>query len=122
MGKEFISAKTPGFNGKSKSFQGWWIHFQAYTKVKNVSTALKTCREMPANEEEITTLAASSDEDGKKKIAADKRNDLAMAHLTVVLGTEALLEKINILCSDNWPGGLAYNLIELLKEEYQPKD
>eukprot|EP00957_Ditylum_brightwellii_P172919 13165285-Ditylum_brightwellii.AAC.1 len=55
-------------------------------------------------------------------IAAGKRNVLAMAHLTMVLGTETLLNMVNTVSDDNWPGGLAYKLIENLEQEYQPTD
>eukprot|EP00957_Ditylum_brightwellii_P040889 3095481-Ditylum_brightwellii.AAC.1 len=45
-----------------------------------------------------------------------------MAHLMLALGTESFLNKVSTVCNDSWPGGLAYNLIENLKEEYQPED
>eukprot|EP00957_Ditylum_brightwellii_P165377 12591837-Ditylum_brightwellii.AAC.1 len=55
-------------------------------------------------------------------IAAGKRNVLAMAHLTMALGTETLLNMVNTVSDDNWPGGLAYKLIENLEQEYQSTD
>ena len=45
-----------------------------------------------------------------------------MAHLTMDLGTEELLNKVNNVCTDEQPGRFPYKLIELLKEEYQLKD
>eukprot|EP00957_Ditylum_brightwellii_P103395 7878824-Ditylum_brightwellii.AAC.1 len=71
--------------------------------------------ELPTSEEEIGTLNASNT-DEKKQIAAGKRNVLAMAHLTMALGTESLLNKVSAVCNDSWSGGLAYKLIENLKE------
>ena len=45
-----------------------------------------------------------------------------MAHITMALETEMLLNKVNAVCNDEWPGGLSYKLMDLLNEEYQPKD
>eukprot|EP00957_Ditylum_brightwellii_P162879 12403318-Ditylum_brightwellii.AAC.1 len=83
--------------------------------------ALMMSSELPTSEEEIGTLNASNS-DEKKKIDEGKWNALTMAHLTMALGTESLLNKVSTVCNDSWPGGLAYKLIENLKEEYQPKD
>ena len=90
--------------------------------MKQFSTALKRSDDLPDNEEEISDLSASTDATEKKKAAAGKRNVLAMAHITMALGTEALLNKVQSVCDDDWPGGLAYKLIEKLREQYQPKD
>eukprot|EP00957_Ditylum_brightwellii_P160350 12206489-Ditylum_brightwellii.AAC.1 len=40
----------------------------------------------------------------------------------MALGTEALLNKVISVSTDDWPGGLAHELIKLLLDEYQPKD
>eukprot|EP00957_Ditylum_brightwellii_P059239 4496835-Ditylum_brightwellii.AAC.1 len=40
----------------------------------------------------------------------------------MALGTEALLNKVTSATTNEWPGGLAYVLIENLKRQYQPKD
>eukprot|EP00957_Ditylum_brightwellii_P083963 6381906-Ditylum_brightwellii.AAC.1 len=45
-----------------------------------------------------------------------------MAHLTMALGMEVLLIKVNKVSTTKWPGGVASELIDLLKEEYQPND
>eukprot|EP00957_Ditylum_brightwellii_P039133 2959128-Ditylum_brightwellii.AAC.1 len=83
--------------------------------------ALIMSSELPTSEEEIGTLNAfNSDE--KKKIATGKWNVLAMAYLTMVLGTELLLNKVSTVCNDSWPVGLSYKLIENLKEEYKPEE
>ena len=60
--------------------------------------------------------------DDKKKIVAVKKNALGMAHIKMALGAESLLNKVNTVSSEEWSGGLAYKLIESLKEEYQPED
>ena len=45
-----------------------------------------------------------------------------MAHLTMAFGTEALLNKIASVSSADWPGGMAYKLIDVLKEKCAQKD
>ena len=121
MSEEVATLKVPVFNGKEKNFQSWWIRFQAYARVKQFSTALTLHADLPTTEAEIGTLDPTND-DEKRQISAGKRNVLAMAHLTMALGTEALLNKVVSVSTTEWPGGLAYELIALLKEEYQPKD
>ena len=111
----------PVFDHEEKNFQSWKIRFHAYAHVKAFSTALKASSDLPDNEEAIKTLDSSSTE-GKKKIAAGKKNMLAMAHITMALGTETLLNKVNAICDDDWPGVLAHKLMYLLNEEYQPED
>ena len=122
MSEEMNSAlKVPVFNGEEKGFQSWMIRFMAYARVKGFSLALKDGADLPSNEEEIETLDPSNAA-AKKQILAGKRNMLAMSHITMALGTESLLNKVSTVCDDDWPGGLAYKLIKLLKEEYQPED
>mgnify|MGYP003334944792 CR=1 FL=1 len=88
-------------------------------KVFNV--VLRNSYDFLANEDEVESLDASKVDD-KKKIVAAKKNSLEMAHITMALGTESLLNKVNAVSSSEWPGGLAYKLIESLKEEYQTQD
>jgi hypothetical protein len=49
-----------------------------------------------------------------------KKNMLAMAHLTMAFGTEALLNKIASACTADWPGGLAHVLITQMKNKSAP--
>ena len=91
MSEEMNSAlKVPVFNGEEKGFQSWMIRFMAYARVKGFSLALKDGADLPSNEEEIETLDPSNAA-AKKQILAGKRNMLAMAHITMALGTESLL-------------------------------
>eukprot|EP00957_Ditylum_brightwellii_P095847 7302713-Ditylum_brightwellii.AAC.1 len=89
MSKEVSSVKVPIFNGEEK-IQSWWIQFQAYARVKQFSAALTVHSDLPTSEEEMSALDATS---RKKQLAAGKKNMVAMAHLTMALGTEALLNK-----------------------------
>ena len=88
----------PVFDGKEKNYS-WMIRFQAYARVKAFSAALKINRDLLNSEAEFKTLDETSVE-GKKQIAAGKKNVLAMVHITMALRTETLLNKVNAVCND----------------------
>ncbi len=115
------SLKIPVFDGEEENYQSWILQFHAYARVKGFSTALKASSDLPASEDEIENLDPT-DPDEKKKIAAGKRNMLAMAHITMALGKGTLLNMVNTVCDANWPGGLAHMLMENIEQEYQPVD
>ena len=76
---------------------------------------------LPEDEDMIKTLDAKN-EDAKKKNVARNSYVLEMSHLTIALRIQALLKKVNTVCTDKGPGGLAYEIIELLIEKQQPKN
>eukprot|EP00957_Ditylum_brightwellii_P182282 13887095-Ditylum_brightwellii.AAC.1 len=67
-------------------------------------------------------MLRSAELEANKRIKAGKRNALDMAHLTMVLVTEVVLNKVIKGSTTQWHGGVASKLIDLLKEEYQPND
>ena len=95
----------PVFDGDAKAYQSWWIRFQAYSRVKGFNVALRKIDDLPVKEEDAEALDPSKADD-KKKIVAEKKNPLAMAHITMVLGTESLLNKVNTVSSEEWTVGL----------------
>ena len=66
------------------------------------------------------TGARTADEEKKLKIG--KKNLLAMAHLTMAFGSEGLLNKIASVSTSEWPGGVAYRLVDQLKDDCVPND
>ena len=129
--EESTSLRVPVFNGEEKKFQSWWIKFQAYARVKGFHGVLSDSG-ITIEEEDIETLenkpshgsgttgARTADEE--KQLKLGKKNLTAMAHLTMAFGTEALLNKISVVSSSDWPGGLAFQLVDLIKEKCAPKD
>ena len=113
------SIKLPVFSGEEEDYSSWWIRFQSYARVKMFATALVKSSRLPDKEEDMELLSPKTDKD---KLSAGRRNILAMAHLTMALQSEALLYIIGSACSDKWPSGLAYVVVEKLKEEYNPSD
>ena len=125
------SLRVPVFNGDEKNFQSWWIKFQAYVQVKDVHAVLKdagitiTKAEMKALEEKPLHAVrgyGARTANKEKQFKLGKKNLTAMAHLTMAFGTKALLNKIVSVSSADWPGGMAYKLIDILKEKCALKD
>ena len=122
------SIKVPVFNGEEKNFQSWWIKFQAYSRVKGFHMVLSdasitiTEADIEGLESKPSSGTGAITADEKKQLKLAKKNLNAMAHLTMAFGTEALLNKISSASTADWPGGLAFKLVDLLKEKCAPKD
>ena len=115
------SLKLPLFDGKPEKFQVWWTRFKAYASVFSFSQAIKPGGEEHLPESEFEELDETT-ETGKKKIEAKKRNTVAMANLTMALTTNNALSIVYKSMNDEWPGGLAYKVIEDMLERFQPHD
>ena len=114
------SVSCPSFSGKDEAFQVWWTKFRAFATTKGVVAALLGKEaDLPSTESEV--LNESSDAD-KPKIKARNRNSLAMAYLLQAFKAEADISLAYETMSDDWPGGLAYEVVEKLLEIYKPKD
>lgn len=114
------SIVLPTFNGKDEAFQVWWTKFRAYATAKGVVNALLSKEsDMPLTEAQALDETVA---DEKKKIKARERNSLAMAYLLSAFKAEADVSLAYETMTDDWPGGLAYQVVEKLMEIYQPKD
>jgi len=126
MSKEQEDSKTvrvPTFNGEKGLFQTWWIRFRAYAKVAGFIKALETTPEndLPGNQIEADALTGN-DDDTKKKLAAVKRNDAAMANLTLAFTSDELIALILTSQTSDWPEGLASEVVKELIKKYKPDD
>lgn len=115
------SLKLPTFNGEKEDFAVFWMRFSAYATVYDfVMTLVKGGEpDLPASADE--QLDPTKDAD-KKKIAARKRNNVAIANMTMAFSTQAMLALIEQSCTDKWPSGLAYVVMELLFARFRPDD
>ena len=74
--------------------------------------------DLPAKESD-----RSSDPDTREKQEkALARNSVAMANLTVAMVTESAMSIIYRARTDDWPGGLAFNVVTALFEKFAPHD
>ena len=129
--EESTTVKVPVFNGEEKSYQSWFVRFQAFSRVKGFNNVLVDAGLMIA-EADIKTLelkpkfgsgaTGARDANKEKQLRLGKKNLLAMAHLTMAFGTEGLLNKIPSSYTTDWPGGLAFKMMEILRTKYAPKD
>lgn len=105
----------PGFDGKRGSFHTWWLRFMAYAMYYKFTQAIgKTAdKNLPASES-----AATKDEEK----AVVKANSIAMYSFTMAFQTEGLLGMIYKSRSADWPGGLAYKVVQLLFKKFAPDD
>jgi hypothetical protein len=85
------SVRLPTFDGQHKNFQLWWTRFVAYATVYKFFQAISKDApevDMPTNEAEALD---ESDDTHKDKIAAKKRNAVAMANLSMAFTSEATM-------------------------------
>ena len=74
---------------------------------------------MPKDESEVID---ETQEEGKKKAAAKRRNALAVANLTMAFTTEATICLVYESVTEEWPSGLAHRIVDALFKKYQPQD
>ena len=129
--EESTTVKVPVFDGEEKSYQTWITRFQAFARVKGFISVLEDAS-ITINEEDVEDLemkpkygsgaTGARTRDEEKQFRLGKKNLLAMAHLTMAFGSEGLLNKIPSSCTSDWPGGLAFKMMDTLKVRYAPKD
>ena len=92
--KERKTARVPTFDGESSNCQMWWVRFKAHVKMSGLDKWLKPTieSETPASQEEAENLDETNATD-KNKLKAVKRNDEAIANLTLAFTTNDLLNK-----------------------------
>ena len=121
-----MDAKTvriPTFDGKSKNFVIWWTRFKAYAKEKQFSQALGERKEadLPNTQEDADALD-QADAANKAALAAVSRNEKALSNLAVAFTTAKALVHYHKANDDDWPDGLASNVVKSLMKKYRPKD
>ena len=111
----------PVFDGKQESFQVQWLQLRAYARLHQFSQAigdgLETDMPEDSNIVPVATTAA-----GKAALAAIKRNDTAMAVLTIALKGPKTIHMVVQAKTEAWPEGEAHKVIAALMREYKPTD
>lgn len=105
--------KLPTFDGKAKNFTMFWMRFKAYGAVKGFLPALQDGGEDDMPVDKVTTLDIMDPEE-KKHHKPKKRNAVAVALLTMVFTTQALMKHVNKTCNEDWSGGLAHKIVKSL--------
>lgn len=109
----------PTFSGKEQDSQLWWTKFRAFATAKGfVHALLKKDPDLPGTQDE----ELKDDDAGKKKKKARDTNSLAMAYLLSVVKSQADISITYETMTDEWPGGLAHEVMEMIMEVYKPQD
>jgi hypothetical protein len=83
----------PTFDGSIEKFQIFWMRFKAYAKVYRFAAALKIGGEMDLalmDADSIDTMTNL----GKKQAAAKKRNEIAIANVTMAFTSEGTISLV----------------------------
>ena len=115
------SVRVLVFDGTHKSFQLWWVRFQAYTRLmKCYETLFKESAGLLESED------ASIDETtdvGALHMKMKKQNDMGMAHLTMAFSSEISMGLVyKSAMSTEWSGGQVHLVIDGLMKKYKPLD
>ena len=108
--------KLPTFDGEAEKIQLWLVRFMAYAACSGFKKALGDTaeRDLPMLEVTVESLDPAVDID-KLKIAAAKRNQVAVANLTMAMTTEKAMVAVYEAQDADWPSGLAWKILEALK-------
>ena len=110
-----MSVRLPMFDGDHKKFQMWNTRFRAFATVSRFAEALAPQAMMPAREDE---LIDETTDDGRLKALAIRRNGVAMANLSMAFTSEGTIGLVYKAMTPEWPGGLAYLVMEALNKKY----
>ena len=113
--------KLPIFDGEAKKFQMWWTRFNAYASVYKFRQAIQENgdEDLPESFKEVFDEETP---EGKKKMAAIKRNEIAMASFTMAFTTETLMGLVYKASNVDWPSGLTKLVVQGLLQKYRPLD
>ena len=88
------SLKLPLFDGEAKTYMIWWSRFEAYAGCIGFLDALEPGGEKVMPRSNKTIVDGTTDE-GKLKNAAKKRNQVAMANLTMAFQSKYSMSSIS---------------------------
>ena len=109
--------KIPAFDGKEEKFSMWWQRFKAFAALKRFIQAIQDTPEQDLPDDETVVLDQSNEKE-KLMIAARERNATAMAALTMAFVTPKLMMIVKKASNSDWPGGLAYIVVQELFKRY----
>jgi hypothetical protein len=117
------TVRLPTFDGKKKNFVMWWTRFKAYAKVQKFDKALGETeeRDLPDSADEAEALDRN-DHANIPALLAVARNDRALASLAVAFTTTKAMTHYHKAKDEEWPEGLAVNVVKSLLKKYCPTD
>lgn len=118
MTKTMLSTLKLPTLGTDDLFETWWLQFKAYGDVKGFAPALTAtiAKSVPLRD----SVILGDSEPDKATARARARNQLAVASLSMALKKQSDIARIYKAINKDWPSGLAYKTVELLRKHYQP--
>lgn len=118
---ECIGNKVPQFQEEEK-FPVWKMRMEVFAHLQGVEAALSKDN-MPKNTTKAY-LSSLNDQDANDKLKLEwaKANTMLFYYLTLAFNTPELIHKMVTTRSKDFPLGIAYEVMELLTEEFQPQD
>jgi hypothetical protein len=92
-----------------------------YAVVKKFAQALGDTAEPDLPDSDSTAIDETT-EIGKRQAAAAQRNSIAMACLMMAFTTDAAMSVVFKAKTTEWPGGLAWMVMDLMRKKYRPQD
>jgi hypothetical protein len=113
--------QLPTFDGDRDKHLLWDQKMMCYAVVKKFAQALGDAAEPDLPASDATVIDETTDI-GKRQAAAKQRNSIAMACLTMAFTTDAAMSVVFKAKTIEWPGGLAWKVMDLMRRKYRPQD
>ena len=115
------SLKCPYFDGKPEKFLSWYLRFESYADVMGFERAIRSTIDprMPDRHDSAPStnaIIATAEE------AAKKENKAAFAYLAICLESARDLTFVKKARTEEWPRGLAADIIKQMFARYKPED
>ena len=111
------TVKLPVFKGEESQYQMWLKRFRAFARVKGFNEALEKSNDLSGSEA-VWKAANKTSNEYKHGV----KNNVGMAQLTLALDDPLLMGLISKAETSDWPGGVAWKVMQALSEKYSPKD
>ena len=112
---------VPKWDGKGKTFQGWWMQFVTFAALCNFEALIED--EIDPELLSSGTAPLGNDKQGKIKNWAKYQNVVAIAQLAMAFSTDTAMPFLHKgMANQNWPKGVAYLVVKAIKTQYVPNN
>ena len=112
---------VPLFDGTQGKFVMWWKKFRAFAYLNGFGEAVQEVPDPDLPSSYFESIDTNTEE-GKKKLLAKKKNDLAISSLSIAFSKEGTMGIITRTISEDWPTGQGHMVIKALMKRYRPID
>ena len=113
--------KCPVFDGRPEQFRSWYVKFEAYAGGQGIEEAINKTID-PRMPDRFDSAADDDEDVAAEERAAKKENKVAYAHLSNCLTSARDMVFIKRARTEEWPKGLASEVIRQMFARYKPED